>query len=102
MRLLELIPLREDPECYLLGKQRLGLSADADCLVIEDSPAGCKAGKAAGCKVVGLTTTHSIAQLKAMRPDWIVKDLRSIRYVNDGSVETSGNVGIEISDTLVL
>lgn len=54
-------------------KKRLGLSADACVLVIEDSPAGIAAGKAAGCKVIGLATTHSIAQLRAVRPDWIVR-----------------------------
>ena len=73
-----------DPECYKLGKQRLGLSAEADVLVIEDSPAGIRAGKAAGCRVLGLATTHNIAQLKANSPTWIVEDLRSVRFIGEG------------------
>lgn len=106
VRLFGLILLGADPECYQLGKHRLGLGADANYLVIEDSPAGCKAGKAAGCKVIGLATTHSIDQLRATRPDWIVRDLRSVRLVNDGTALAAagfkGKVNIEISDALML
>lgn len=78
----------------------MGLNADADVLVIEDSPAGIRAGKAAGCKVLGLTTTHSIEELRATGPDWIVKDLRSARLVGDAAAV--GSVKIEISNALVL
>ncbi|KAL2055963.1 hypothetical protein ABVK25_003605 [Lepraria finkii] len=90
---------KPDPECYQLGKRRLGLSADARVLVIEDSPAGITAGKAAGCKVIGLATTHSIAQLRAVRPDYIVQDLRSIKFVGEAT-EMMGEVKIEISHGL--
>ena len=38
------------PEPYLKGAKILGLSP-ADCIVIEDSPSGAKAGHVAGCKV---------------------------------------------------
>src|SRR6266850_4797296 len=38
---------KPDPEPYLKGAQILGVPA-ADCLVIEDAPAGIRAGKAAG------------------------------------------------------
>ncbi|KAL2043521.1 hypothetical protein N7G274_003828 [Stereocaulon virgatum] len=89
---------KPDPECYQLGKRRLGLSADACVLVIEDSPAGIAAGKAAGCKVIGLATTHSIAQLSAVRPDWIVQDLRSVKFIGDAA-EVAGEVRIEISNS---
>jgi sugar-phosphatase len=49
---------KPDPACYLLGAQRLGVTA-ADCLVVEDAAAGIAAGHAAGMQVVGLATTHS-------------------------------------------
>lgn len=91
---------KADPECYQLGKSRLGLSADACVLVIEDSPAGIAAGKAAGCKVIGLATTHSIAQLRAVRPDWIVQDLRSVKFIGDAT-EVTGEVRIEISNSFL-
>lgn len=66
--------------------------------MIEDSPAGVRAGKAAGCKVLGLATTHSVEELTATEStDWIVKDLRSVRFV--GSSPAAG-VRLEISNTL--
>ena len=63
------------PDCYRLGIDRLGLRAETgrgEILVLEDSPAGVLAGKAAGCAVVGLATTHSIKQLTEAGADWIV------------------------------
>ena len=71
--------------------------------MIEDAPAGIAAGKAAGCKVIGLVTTHSVAQVKESMPDWIVKDLRSIKFVNVGGTaeeKGEGKVRIEITDCL--
>lgn len=50
------------PDCFLLGASRLGVSPSA-CLVVEDAPAGVQAARAAGCTVVGLTTTHTAAEL---------------------------------------
>ena len=89
---------KADPECYHLGREKLGLRADTKVLVVEDSPAGIRAGKAAGCSVVGLVTTHSIAQLRENKPDWIVKDLQSIRCVNESA--DKAEVAIEISNWL--
>ena len=66
--------------------------------MVEDSPAGIRAGKAAGCRVIGLVTTHSIAQLRENKPDWIVKDLQSIRCVNESA--DKDEVAIEISNWL--
>ncbi|KAI1334788.1 haloacid dehalogenase-like hydrolase [Xylariaceae sp. FL0016] len=79
---------KPDPACYELGRSRLGLGADAPCLVLEDSPAGIKAGKAAGCKVLGLVTSHTIEQVVAAGPDWVVRDLSSVtmRECKDGQV----------------
>ncbi|KAI9674691.1 MAG: hypothetical protein M1817_001594 [Caeruleum heppii] len=70
---------KPDPACYVLGRQRLGLSPGSAMLVLEDSPSGIRAGKAAGCKVVGLTTTHSVDQIREAGADWIVDDLRAVR-----------------------
>lgn len=79
---------KPDPRCYLLGRSRLGLGEDASILVFEDAPSGIRAGKAAGFKVVGLTTTHSAEQVREAGADWIVEDLRSVvlREVVDGKV----------------
>jgi len=64
---------KPDPEPYLKGAQILGVPA-ADCLVIEDAPAGIRAGKAAGAHVLALRTTASDAELQPAGADWIVND----------------------------
>ncbi|KAJ9297274.1 hypothetical protein DTO271G3_4567 [Paecilomyces variotii] len=86
---------KPDPQCYLLGRSRLGLNHSTSILVVEDAPSGIKAGKAAGFKVLGLATTHTIDQLKAAGADWIVQDLRSVALVG-----VDGQVKIEIKNAL--
>ncbi|MEP6954894.1 MAG: HAD-IA family hydrolase [Solirubrobacteraceae bacterium] len=53
---------KPDPEPYLLGARDLGVDP-ANCVVLEDAPAGIAAGRAAGMHVVGITTTLAAAQL---------------------------------------
>jgi sugar-phosphatase len=50
------------PDPYLLAASRLGVDP-ADCLVIEDAPAGIAAGNAAGMTVWAVATTHARAEL---------------------------------------
>lgn len=50
------------PDPYLLAAERLGVAA-ADCVVLEDAPAGVAAGKAAGMTVWAVTFTHAAAEL---------------------------------------
>jgi len=61
---------KPDPEPYLKGAQFLGVPA-VDCLVIEDAPAGIRAGKAAGAQVLALRTTASDPELLQAGADWI-------------------------------
>lgn len=90
---------KPDPACYLLGRERLGLEgSDAQVLVLEDSPAGIRAGKAAGCKVLGLVTSHTVEQVVAAEPDWVVRDLSSVKVLRS----EGGKVTIEISNALRL
>ncbi len=49
---------KPSPECFLLGAKILGLDIK-DCVVIEDSINGLKAGMASGARVIGLYTTCS-------------------------------------------
>jgi glycerol 3-phosphatase-1 len=87
---------KPDPSCYLMGKEKLGLGEKAEVLVLEDSPAGIKAGKAAGCKVLGVVTSHTVEQVLAAKPDWVVKDLRSLEIVGN----SKDGVVLEISNAL--
>lgn len=90
---------KPDPACYRLGRERLGLQAeDAQILVLEDSPAGIRAGKAAGCKVLGLVTSHTVEQVVAAEPDWVVRDLSSVEVLRS----EGGKVTIKISNALRL
>ena len=64
---------KPDPEPYLKGAQLLGVPP-SECVVIEDAPAGIRAGKAAGAHVLALRTTASDAELQQAGADWIVND----------------------------
>ncbi|GKZ36977.1 hypothetical protein AbraIFM66950_008269 [Aspergillus brasiliensis] len=78
---------KPDPEGYRKGKDKIlaerkhidaGDDRSTDVLVVEDAPAGIRAGKAAGCKVLAVATTHSVEQLKKAGADWVVRDLRFV------------------------
>jgi mannitol-1-/sugar-/sorbitol-6-phosphatase len=68
---------KPDPEPYLRGAQVLGLP-NADCLVIEDAPAGIQSGKAAGSRVLALRTTAGNDALLRAGANWVVTDCSSI------------------------
>jgi glycerol 3-phosphatase-1 len=90
---------KPDPEGYLSGYRKLGLSKDASAVVFEDAPAGVRAGKAAGFKVVALATTHAVKQLQTAGADWIVQDMRSVLFKSfDRKTEKTS---VEISNALV-
>lgn len=46
---------KPDPEPYLMGAAKAGF-APSDCIVIENAPLGVRAGKAAGCFTIAVTT----------------------------------------------
>jgi sugar-phosphatase len=69
------------PEPYIKAAQLLGLPP-ADCVVIEDAPAGICSGKAAGARVLALRTTAPDAELVASGADWLVSDLASLRLAS--------------------
>jgi sugar-phosphatase len=66
------------PEPYLRGAQSVGVPP-ADCVVIEDAPAGIQSGKAAGARILALRTTTPDSALHAAGADWIVTDCSNIR-----------------------
>jgi len=74
---------KPDPEPYLKGASVLGFPA-ANCIVVEDVPAGVRAGNAAGAKVIGLTTTVREASLREAGADWILNNCADIRVLEHG------------------
>lgn len=93
------------PEPYLKGRDGLASlellprADSADIVVFEDAPSGIRAGKAAGFRVVGLLTSHSIDAVRAAGPDWIVPNLESIVFKGRTEGE-SGKVELEIKNAL--
>ncbi|MFF9847697.1 HAD-IA family hydrolase [Streptomyces litmocidini] len=73
---------KPDPEGFLKGAAALGF-APADCVVLEDSEAGIRAGRAAGMRVVGVGPRAA-----AFAPDVHVADLTRLRveHTEDGSI----------------
>jgi beta-phosphoglucomutase len=66
---------KPDPEIYIKCVEALKYPAEK-CIVFEDSVSGIQAGKAAGCKVVGVTTTHTAAELGEI--DLAIKDFEGL------------------------
>jgi sugar-phosphatase len=70
------------PEGYLRAAAALGVAPER-CVVVEDTPAGARAGRAAGAIVVGLRTTYATVE----SCDYLVDDLRALqpRFAGDGT-----------------
>jgi sugar-phosphatase len=77
---------KPDPDPYLKGAELLRLAA-ADCVVVEDAPAGIRSGRAAGSRVLALRTTEADELLTAAGATWIVDDLSkaSLGLIQAGS-----------------
>jgi len=67
------------PDPYLKGAKMLGF-APGDCVVVEDAPAGIRAGKAAGSRVIGLRTMLSDAELRTLGADWMLDNCVGIKF----------------------
>ncbi|EKV32898.1 Putative phosphatase YfbT [Caenispirillum salinarum AK4] len=76
---------KPSPAPYRLAAERLGVNA-ARAVVIEDAPPGITAGKAAGARVIAVTTTHAAAELG--EADRIVPDLGALAVsaLEDGTI----------------
>ncbi len=77
------------PEPYLKGATGLGFDP-ADCLVIEDAPAGIQAARAAGMKVIGIASTYPADAL--VQADAVIARLAQIQVASNGA----GTLGIEV------
>lgn len=73
---------KPDPECYRRGAVLLSRSP-SDCVVIEDAPAGVRAGKRAGCRVIGVLSSHAPEELH--EADWLVQSIDQITVQIDDS-----------------
>jgi sugar-phosphatase len=69
------------PEPYLKGASVLGFPP-AQCVVLEDVPAGVCAGKAAGAKVIAFKTTVQESSLREAGADWILNGCSNVRLLD--------------------
>jgi mannitol-1-/sugar-/sorbitol-6-phosphatase len=69
---------KPDPEGYRTAAQWLGVDP-AEALVVEDSPPGIEAGRAAGAATVAVTSTHSARELAAA--DVVIETLEELAGV---------------------
>jgi sugar-phosphatase len=77
----DIVQGKPHPEPYLKGAAVLGFPS-AECVVLEDAPAGIRAGKAAGAKVIALRTTAQDSELRAAGADWIVNNCADIQAMS--------------------
>jgi mannitol-1-/sugar-/sorbitol-6-phosphatase len=82
---------KPDPEPYRRGAEWLHVNP-ADCLVIEDAPAGIRAAHAAGMKVISLPSTYPVSELH--EADVIVPGLTAIKVTVNG---TGGDGILQVS-----
>ena len=82
---------KPDPEPYLMGAKLLGVNA-AECLVIEDAPAGIAAAHSGGMKVIALTSTYVAATLS--NADAVIRKLAQIQV---GRSDSSSRLVINVN-----
>lgn len=83
------------PDPYLKGAQLLGLNP-ADCIVVEDVPAGVRSGKAAGCRVIALCTTMPEADLRNAGADWLAENCAAISVI--AAQVTKGKIALAVEE----
>lgn len=87
---------KPDGQIYLTAMQRLGRKG-SDCLVVEDSINGVKAGKNAGALCLGVMTTCSPSELAAAGADFIASDI-SVLMRGETMKEVNENLAQGLGD----
>lgn len=81
------------PDPYLHAARRLGVEP-ADCLVVEDAPAGIRSGRAAGAATMAVMTSTTPERLD--EADLIVRDLSEVVFERvPGGVRVSRRAGVD-------
>src|SRR5579871_5763680 len=74
---------KPNPEPFLKGAALLGFPAE-QCVVFEDVPAGVRAGKGSGARVVAFMTTVGEAVLREAGADWVLRGCIDVRLAGAG------------------
>jgi len=84
---------KPEPQCYLLAAGGLGVNP-SDCVVLEDSPAGIKAGKAAGATVIAIGVSSADHDISAA--DYVVHDLSKIKVQSRSEGQMDGTISLTL------
>jgi sugar-phosphatase len=87
---------KPDPEPYLKAAAKLGFEA-SDCIVVEDAPAGIRAGKAAGARVIAFLITMPRRDLEDAGADWIVQNCADIAASTTPNDNDDGDLYLGLS-----
>ncbi len=95
--------LKPSPDIFLAAAAQLGVEP-AECVVIEDALAGVQAARAAGMRVIGLTTTMPADSMVAAAPDQVraaiaelgVEDLKGLK-LREGGEEAIAEAKAKVS-----
>lgn len=72
---------KPNPEPFLKAAAKLGFPV-SECVVLEDVPAGIRAGKAAGSKVIAFRTTVQEAELRDAGADWVLNSCADVTLID--------------------
>lgn len=72
---------KPNPEPFLKGSALLGFAAH-QCVVFEDVPAGVRAGKAAGARVIAFTTTVDKSALQDAGADFVLRNCAEVHLAS--------------------
>jgi sugar-phosphatase len=81
---------KPDPEGYLMGSRLLGILPE-DCIVLEDAPAGIRAGKSAGIRVFAVASTHPPGELA--EADVVIPTLNALKVTQEN--RSDGTLAIQ-------
>lgn len=86
---------KPNPDCYLLGAERLGLPPE-DCLVFEDSVSGVEAAVAARTTCIGVTDPDRADRLLTAGASHVIPNFAHVRY-GSGSVDLGNGRPISLN-----
>jgi len=70
---------KPDPEVYLESARRLGAAPEL-CLVFEDSLVGVEAARRAGMRAIGVTTAHTVDELRGAGAEDTIADFEGLAW----------------------
>ncbi|VFS52148.1 Phosphatase YfbT [Budvicia aquatica] len=77
---------KPEPDAYLIGAERLGF-LPAECIVVEDAPAGIASGLSAGCQVIAVNAPEDTPDLNR-----VDKVLTTLEHVSVDFVDNIASV----------